>query len=178
MKKIWSKILLSIAILVVVSVIGMGSASAFWEDGIDDNAVQVEIEKPELSAEEIFTNEVITLINIEREKLGAAALERHEGLQTAAEIRAKEASVRFAHTRLDGSSVSTVFKENEIDFKAAGETLANGAKTSSGLVTAWMNSAAHKKVLLNEKFTNADLGIFQREDGRLFFAMLLISPDK
>lgn len=177
MKKTLNKILLSIAVLLIVSVIGMGSASASWETGIDESAVQVEEQKPELTAEEIFTNEVINLINIEREKVGAAALERHEGLQTAAEVRAEEASTKFAHVRLDGSSVSTVFKENNIDFKAAGETLASGAKTSSSLVNAWMNSAAHKKVLLNEKFTNADLGIFQREDGRLFFAMLLISPN-
>ena len=177
MKKVTINVLTMLAIVLIISIIGLESASASWEEGISDTVpAQAEVEKNESDTEEEFAKEVISLINSEREKLGVAALERHETLKTAAITRAKEASEKFAHVRPDGSSVSTVFKENELGYKHAGETLAGGAKTSSGLVTAWMNSEIHKKVIMDAKFTNADLGIFQREDGRLYFSLLLMTP--
>lgn len=152
--------------------LGAPSASAAWEVGLAvPKAVTVEEKKADPVAE--FKAEVLKLINEERAKAGLSALTGSEALAAAADTRAKEADAKFAHVRPDGRKVGTAFTDAGITYKSAGENLAYGYANAADLVKGWMDSTAHKDILLSAKFTTAELGYFQNADGRVYCALLL-----
>lgn len=123
-----------------------------------------------------FKAEVIRLINSERKKNGAADLKAMEILGVMADTRAKEASSLFKHTRPDGTRCFTIFAENSLKYRAAGENLAYGFKTPEALVTAWMNSEGHRRNNLDPDFKYAGIGYFVNEKGTLYCSVLFYTP--
>lgn len=115
------------------------------------------IPKLEPSAEE-FQQEVLRLVNIEREKEGLAPLEYVHAIQDAADIRASEITQSFSHTRPDGSSCFTVLHDAPISYFTAGENIAYGYRTPEAVVTGWMNSPGHRANILNASFTGIVVG--------------------
>ncbi len=121
-----------------------------------------------------FTLEVIRLINLEREKEGIPPLQENPPLIPPAELRAEEAEVLWAHKRPpDSRSWNTVFVEFGFTEQKRGENLAYGQKTPAKVVAAWMKSPGHRKNILNERFTNVAIGLFEHKGtlywGQLFF---------
>lgn len=174
MKKAKRYLLSALAFALAIS-LGAPSASAAWETGLAvPKAVTVEEKKTDPVAE--FKIEVLKLINEERAKAGLTALTGNKSLATAADTRAKEADINFAHVRPDGRKVGTAFTDNGIAYKSAGENLAYGYANAADLVKGWMDSKAHKDILLSAKFTTAELGYFQNVDGRVYCALLLYTP--
>ena len=101
-----------------------------------------------------FADEVVRLVNIEREKVGAAPLTMDQDLLDAAMQRAAETAVYFEHTRPDGTECYTVSS------KAFGENIAVGAATPESVVAMWMNSDGHRKNMLNASYTTIGVGYF------------------
>lgn len=93
-----------------------------------------------------LANEIMDLIDDLRVKNGLDKLIYHPTIQGWTEIRAKESSVLFSHTRPDGSSCETV------GYYIHAENLAwitgrnNNAET---IVNNWYNSDEHKRNMLN-----------------------------
>ena len=166
-KKVFSALALTLALA-----LGAPSASAVWEAGLAIPAQERAAETTVDSAD-AFRSDAIKLINEERAKAGLSALTGSDSLKKAADTRAQEASVKFAHIRPDGRKVSTVFTENEISYQSAGENLASGYAKAADLIKGWMDSKAHRDVLLNAKYTHAELGYFQNEAGKIYAALLL-----
>ncbi len=123
-----------------------------------------------------FKTEVIRLVNIERKKKGAADLKAMEILGTMADTRAKEASVLFEHTRPDGTRCFTIYAENALKYRAAGENLAYGFKTPEKLVAAWMNSEGHRRNILDSDFKYVGVGYFLKDKGTLYCSTLFYTP--
>lgn len=111
-------------------------------------------------AEKSYVEQVVALVNIERAKAGLPALIMSEDLNRAAQIRAKETVQSFSHTRPNGSSFSSVLKENGISYRGAGENIAWGQRTPEAVVNAWMNSAGHKANILNKSYTTIGVGYY------------------
>ena len=65
----------------------------------------------ELPGVSAYAQEVVRLVNIEREKAGLAPLAMDAALSAAAQVRAQEIDVSVSHTRPDGTSCFTVLKE-------------------------------------------------------------------
>lgn len=107
-----------------------------------------------------FEKEVISLVNKERQKAGLAPLKENSGLQKAADVRAKELKASFSHTRPNGSSFSTVLKENGVSYRGSGENIAWGQTTPEQVMNGWMNSAGHKANILNANFTSIGVGYY------------------
>lgn len=107
-----------------------------------------------------YASEVLRLVNIEREKVGAAHLVLDGALCNAANMRAIEMdySGNFSHTRPDGRDCFTVFSFCEISFYTCGENIAAGYPTPAAVVKGWMNSTGHKANILNAAFTKMGLG--------------------
>ena len=107
-----------------------------------------------------YASEVLRLVNIEREKVGAAHLVLDGALCNAANMRAIEMdySGNFSHTRPDGRDCFTVFSFCEISFYTCGENIAAGYPTPAAVVKGWMNSTGHKANILNTAFTKMGLG--------------------
>lgn len=107
-----------------------------------------------------YVEQVVALVNIERAKVGLPALIMSEDLNRAAQIRAKETVQSFSHTRPNGSSFSSVLKENGISYRGAGENIAWGQRTPEAVVNAWMNSAGHRANILNKNYTSIGVGYY------------------
>lgn len=114
----------------------------------------------EQDAEKSYVERVVELVNIERAKVNLPALIMSEDLNKAAYIRAKETLQSFSHTRPNGSSFSTVLKENGISYRGAGENIAWGQRTPEAVVNAWMNSEGHRANILNKNFTFIGVGYY------------------
>ena len=107
-----------------------------------------------------FAEQVVELVNAERAKVNLPALTMTAKLNEAALVRAKETVQSFSHTRPNGSSFSTVLKENGISFQGAGENIAWGQRTPEQVVNAWMNSEGHRANILNPRYTSIGVGYY------------------
>lgn len=107
-----------------------------------------------------YASEVLRLVNIERDKVGAAHLVLDGALCDAANMRAIEMdySGNFSHTRPDERDCFTVFSFCKISFYTCGENIAAGYPTPTAVVDGWMNSTGHKANILNTAFTKMGLG--------------------
>lgn len=92
--------------------------------------------------------EVIAKVNDIRVANGLNALRYDASLEATATVRANELTVRFSHTRPDGSDWYTVNPD-----LMYGENLADGYTTADAVVNAWMASPEHKANILKPDFT-------------------------
>lgn len=123
-----------------------------------------------------FKAEVIRLINIERQKNGVSALTAKDELSVMANVRAEESSVSFSHTRPNGTRCFTIFAEYGMKYRAAGENLAYGFSTPANVVAAWMNSAGHRKNILDPDFKYIGIGYFVNANGTIYCSQLFYTP--
>lgn len=155
------------------------TASAGWEPGIavPSDAADVSTGTDQNWEDpEAFRAEVVRLVNLERTNNGLDALEEMQTLTDMADIRAKESTVSFSHTRPDGSGCSTIFSDYDIAYSAAGENFSKGFSIPAKLVAAWMSSESHRANILNEKFIHIGVGLYVSEDGRIYCSQLFYTP--
>lgn len=70
-----------------------------------------------------FADKVIELVNAARAKEGLSPLTKDTTLTNLSNIRSKETATLFSHQRPDGTSWSTVLKQNNVSYTSAAETL-------------------------------------------------------
>lgn len=109
-----------------------------------------------------YPSEVLRLVNQERAKVGLPAYTTTKTLSSAATKRAQEIRNKFSHTRPNGSSFFTVFKEYGVPFRAAGENIAYGQRTPKDVVARWMKSPGHRKNILSTRFKKMGVGVAQK----------------
>lgn len=112
------------------------------------------------SSNAAFTKEVLRLVNIERAKEGLSQLTTNSTLEKAAYIRSQEIKKSFSHTRPNGSSFSSILKELNISYQAAGENIAYGQRTPEAVVNAWMNSSGHRANIMSKNFNKLGVGCY------------------
>ncbi len=164
----------TLALLLMLSV-NMPFTLAAYENDADAQAVTTVQDAEEVSPVETFEEEVLTLVNLEREKAGIEPLVLMDDLNGIAAIRAEEASEKFSHTRPDGTRCFTVFKENAFTYKTAGENLAYGYDEPGSLVRAWMNSPTHRSNVLDTDFQYAAVGYYDNGH-RVYCSLLFYTP--
>lgn len=123
-----------------------------------------------------YRAEVLRLVNVEREKVGVAALKEMASLVPMADVRAQESASSFSHTRPNGTRCFTIFADNAVKYSAAGENLAYGFKTPAAVVAAWMNSEGHRRNILDAAFKFVGTGYFVNENGRIYTSQLFYTP--
>lgn len=105
-------------------------------------------------------NEVVNLVNQERASRGIAPLKMKLVLNKMAQVRAKESSKVWSHTRPDGSGAETIMADYGVSYRYFGENLTSGAPTPAEAVKDWMNSPPHKAAILNKKFEYIGVGYY------------------
>ncbi len=108
--------------------------------------------------------EVLRLTNIERHKKGVGPLIMAPELITTADLRAKEITQEYSHTRPNGSPFYVAIDHVFILNKITGENIAKMAKTPEQVVTAWMNSPGHRANILKGAFTYFGCGVAVNRD--------------
>lgn len=123
-------------------------------------------------SEHAFIQRVVALVNVERAKENLSPLTVNKKVQAAAQVRAKECEQYFSHTRPNGSSFATALREQGVTYKNAGENIAWGQHTPEEVVTAWMNSAGHRKNIMNPNFTTIGVGYYENAKGTDYWCQL------
>lgn len=131
----------------------------------DEAAGPVKVPQQPASDSEAFMDEVVRLVNEEREKEGLSALTVDSSAAKAAQVRAEELVESYDHTRPDGSSCFTALDQAGASYWTAGENIAAGYSTPEAVVEAWMNSPGHRANILSSSFTKIGVGYFHAESG-------------
>ncbi|MDR0904273.1 MAG: CAP domain-containing protein [Ruminococcus sp.] len=113
-----------------------------------------------------YAQEILSLINVERAKVGAPALKLSSELCNAADIRAKEIAQSFSHTRPDGSSFYSVL--DDIGYsgsRSSGENIAAGNSSAAATFNQWMNSQGHYENMMKSGYKYMGIGFYQTSNG-------------
>ena len=123
-----------------------------------------DIDTPE-EIEQTITDDLISEIfnetNQQRLNIKLHALNYNYDLQYAADLRAKEISTKFSHTRPNGTDCSTVVT---IDYHVTGENIImadNDIASADILMDTWMNSEGHRHNILLPDYTSMAIGIYR-----------------
>lgn len=83
----------------------------------------------------------------------------NNNLETVANVRSKEISIVFSHTRPDGKAWYTVNSKIQ-----GGENLAYGFSTATDVVDGWMDSPSHKDNILYDEFETIAISVYKVDD--------------
>ena len=146
MKKIVSSFL---AVLILCAVNFANAASVQWKD--------------DWKVSSNFAQEVLELVNYERAQKHLKPLKLSGSLNHYAQIRAKEITKKFSHTRPSGYSCFTVIPKPYI---RVGENIAAGQRSAKEVVQAWMDSPGHRENIMNPKFRELGMGYLYIPDSK------------
>ena len=125
---------------------------------------------PKIENDEDYATMVVNIVNSERKKYGLSPVTINSTLSEYAQLRSTEIVDNFAHERPDGSSpLNYVMSLGGIH--TAGENIAGGYSTPEEVMNAWMNSAGHRKNILNSNFTMIGVGCY-KSNGRLYWTQI------
>ncbi|MED3764544.1 CAP domain-containing protein [Ureibacillus sp. FSL K6-8385] len=107
-----------------------------------------------------FERQVVELTNAERAKAGLKPLEMYSPLMAAAKVKSQDMANLgyFSHTSPTYGSPFDQMRAAGIQFRAAGENIAQGQRTPEQVVNAWMNSPGHRANILNPNYTHIGVG--------------------
>lgn len=144
------------------------------EDAPEISEPGVEVPGEDAADENIlsYAEQVVKLVNEERAKAGLPTLELKADITAAANVRAREIKQNFSHTRPNGSSFSSVLREQGVSFRGSGENIAWGQRSPEQVVNAWMNSDGHRANILNKNFKNIGVGHYQDASGVNYWVQL------
>jgi uncharacterized protein YkwD len=96
-----------------------------------------------------------------REANDVPLLNLNNDLNSAAGLKARDVLVRqyWSHVAPDGTTPWYWFREVNYKYDYAGENLAKGFQTPSGVVTAWMNSEEHRRNALSKDYQDVGFGV-------------------
>ena len=108
-------------------------------------------------------DQVVALVNAEREAAGCRALAVSDALTTAAQGHSDDMSANdyFSHTSLDGATASDRAEAAGFRGTALGENIAAGQRTPQDVMSAWMGSDGHRANILNCGYTVIGVGLNQ-----------------
>lgn|GEM_PF-1135662 len=166
-------------VLILMNVLPTIPAAAVgWEAGIStpsSNTATLTKSSDSQKAVEDFNDQVFLLVNKERTNKNLSLLKKTATLDGIADIRAKESSVLFSHTRPNGKSPASVFEQFKLSYQYAGENLAYGCSTPAELITAWMKSPEHRSNILSKNFTCIGIGLYQNSKG-IYSSLIFDKP--
>lgn len=110
-----------------------------------------------------FEQEVVALVNKEREKRGLEPLQTHNRLSALANVKSQDMADKryFSHTSPTYGSPFDMMDEFDFRYQAAGENIAAGQRTPEEVVEGWMNSDGHRANILHEDFTHIGVGYME-----------------
>lgn len=113
---------------------------------------------------EKYAEEVIDLINKEREKEGLNPLQIDETLMKAANVRVKEISSKFSHTRPNGENYISAATEAGYPSSYVGENIVARADSPERAVKDWSESKDHKKNYMKSEYTYTGVAYLYDKD--------------
>lgn len=133
---------------------------------IEETQVPNEEQSNQVSELNQFEQAVFDLTNIERINNGLPAFEIHLDLSKVAREKSRDISINnyFAHNSPTYGSPFDMMRSFGIDYRTAGENIAQGQRTPAEVVNAWMNSPGHRANILNANFTHIGVGYVESKN--------------
>lgn len=121
--------------------------------------------------------EILALVNQERQKNGAPALKLNTKLSKAAQGQAENmiATGIFAH-EIGGKNVGDRATAAGYSWGRIGENIASGQTSATEVMDTWMNSEGHRKNILNAQFQELGVGYAEAEDGTPYWVQVFGTP--
>ena len=113
---------------------------------------------PQPVASSSYQDQVVALVNQDRAANGLGPVTATAELNAAAQARANEIVSYFSHTRPNGSSCFTIFREYGVNYGSAGENIAAGQRSPEAVENSWMNSSGHRANILNGSYAHIGVG--------------------
>lgn len=123
-----------------------------------------------------MVQEVFRLTNIERQKEGSPPLTYNKALEKGAMARAKELTVKFAHTRPDGTDSSVAYYKAGAGH-TSGENIAVGYDSPESVVQGWMHSPGHRHAMIASWQLYIGVGFYQDNDGNCYWVQGFANGD-
>lgn len=114
--------------------------------------------------------QVLALVNAQRVAKGCKALAINSQLQAAAHGHARAMAEHnfFSHTGKNGSNLKGRVRAAGYKGGRLAENIANGQKTASAVVSAWLGSRSHLKNILNCAYKDTGIAlVYQADDAPL-----------
>ena len=108
---------------------------------------------------ETFAAEVLRLTNEARAEAGAPALETDPVLTRMAQARMEESGGKLSHTRPDGTTPDTIFREYDTGLTCTGEIIMSTSRSPQAIVNGFLASPSHRANLLDPNHKYAGIGI-------------------
>ena len=134
----------------------LGALADFNGDGLRNIRDAADIAHKLAAPSPTMADEMLRLVNIERQEVGAAPLTLNHTMNDMANIRAKEISVSFSHTRPNGTDCFTIADEFNMPFY--GENIAAGNSTVAATMNQWVNSPGHYANITESGYTELGVG--------------------
>ncbi len=117
--------------------------------------------------------EVVSLVNAERAKEGLSPLAIDWELARVAKAKSQDMHDKkyFSHTSPTYGSPFDMMKQFGIDYRAAGENIAQGQRSAQEVVQAWMNSSGHRANIMSKDYTH--IGVGYVENGHYWTQMFI-----
>ena len=149
-----------------------GSTSSGSSDSNSSSSGSTGSGSSEIDIDE-YKNEVLRLVNEERENAGLPDLVPHSTAMEFAQIRAEEISELFSHQRPDG----TFGVYSHYHF---GENIAKGQETPQEVVDDWMSSNTHRSAIMDTVSNSNNtigIGVYQDDGGILYWVLEFVTWD-
>lgn len=120
--------------------------------------------------------EVIKLVNKERNAAGLSALAENSRLSEVAQAKAEDMMKNgyFSHISPTYGSPFEMMKTFGIAYKSAGENIAKGQKTPAAVMNGWMNSSGHRTNILNVSYEQIGAGFCKDSSGVAYWVQMFI----
>lgn len=116
---------------------------------------------PIVGCDDPIEQEVIALANAARASMGLGALRCDPTMTAVARAHSTDMCTQdyFDHTGLDGRDPFDRLRDGGVSFRTAGENIAWGQRDADDVHTAWMNSAGHRRNILNGAYGRIGVGL-------------------
>jgi len=129
-----------------------------------------------------FESELVALINVQRASNGLMPLLAQPGLSAAAREHGVDMACNSlsSHIGSNGSSTKERVIAQGYPFLTIGENIAAGYDTPREVVTEWMNSPKHRRILLDPSFTEVGAGYIYHSNSTYgsYWTVLFGKPSK
>lgn len=153
----------------------VGCVSSEYIKQAEGNLEAINDYKPEPVQLTEDEKKVLDLINKQRIENGLEELQINDELQNVVRIKAKDMVENdyFAHESETYGSPFDMMKNNQINYRVAGENIAGNPDIEKA-IEAWMNSESHKSNILNNSYNYTGIAVVPSSKyGKIFVQMFI-----
>jgi uncharacterized YkwD family protein/spore coat assembly protein SafA len=117
-------------------------------------------------AYESSTKEVVRQVNSQRAKAGLRPLTINWELSRVAQYKVEDMESKhyFSHTSPTYGSPFDMMRNFGVKYSSAGENIAQGQRTPTEVMSAWMNSTGHRANIMSTSYTQIGVGYSSKQN--------------